>query len=479
MNCALARTRALLLSGSLSLLAVPSLADESTLVAFFDSKDAVATATWKDSESEFLTQLAAQHELQLEWIDIEERGAPPEVTITPLLVFQNARGRSVYQGRASNRTRIENFVRTSRVIPQAAELWKREDLLVWQCGRAQVAAPLKITALSGEQPEGYSELEFQREAKASIAAALGSFELRNEVVLQRSDRTFYCDFYPYRDAEDRLFLSVALFSQFHCKEAIFTSEEPIFGSYADRGDVFAYATRVLLKALLHEMRASTRGDAFDCVDSSTKVSSWADLGLTLPQASERTGTVDASLELVRNWRVADAAEGAPPRLTFRFPAPLDGTSGQVETLRGSLRLGEDNQLEGATGELTVDVESITLGVEDLDQVVKSVVMLNAKKFPEASFRMQGFSVIEGRLQYGSQVRATVTGTFVMKGKEIEIAVPSIWEPVVNADGESRLLVNGTFTIRLLEPFGIKGPDGPSPQKDTLNFFFAVELEPAA
>jgi hypothetical protein len=39
------------------------------------------------------------------------KGSPAEVAITPLIVYQNHRGRSIYQGRTTTPTRIRNFIR--------------------------------------------------------------------------------------------------------------------------------------------------------------------------------------------------------------------------------------------------------------------------------------------------------------------------------------------------------------------------------
>ena len=43
-------------------------------------------------------------------------GAPEEVAITPLIVFQNYRGRSIFQGRYTNLNTIAHFIRTSRAM---------------------------------------------------------------------------------------------------------------------------------------------------------------------------------------------------------------------------------------------------------------------------------------------------------------------------------------------------------------------------
>ncbi|MBL0715945.1 MAG: hypothetical protein JJV98_19845 [Desulfosarcina sp.] len=55
-------------------------------------------------------------------------GAPPEVALTPLIVYQNHRGRSIYQGRTTTSDRIRNFIRTSRFISQGAEPNRREQI---------------------------------------------------------------------------------------------------------------------------------------------------------------------------------------------------------------------------------------------------------------------------------------------------------------------------------------------------------------
>ncbi|MEM9597803.1 MAG: hypothetical protein AAGD06_26285, partial [Acidobacteriota bacterium] len=53
--------------------------------------------------------------------------------------------------------------------------------------------------------------------------------------------------------------------------------------------------------------------------------------------------------------------------------------------------------------------------------------------------------------------------------------------LVAEDGAPRLRVRASFRIRLEDPFGILGPDGPSPANDTLVFYldFLMEAESGA
>ncbi|MEL6986048.1 MAG: hypothetical protein AAFO29_26700, partial [Actinomycetota bacterium] len=65
--------------------------------------------------------------------------------ITPLVAYQNHRGRSIYQGRYATLDRVKNFVRTSRFLPQGDEPLVRGGLPVWDLGQAKVGTPVKVT----------------------------------------------------------------------------------------------------------------------------------------------------------------------------------------------------------------------------------------------------------------------------------------------------------------------------------------------
>ena len=75
------------------------------------------------------------------------KGSPSTVGITPLIVYQNHRGRSIYQGRTTTPERIRNFIRTSRFVPQGKAPNRRENIPVWQEGRSRIWAPLKVAAM--------------------------------------------------------------------------------------------------------------------------------------------------------------------------------------------------------------------------------------------------------------------------------------------------------------------------------------------
>lgn len=458
--------------------AVPDAVKESgTLVAFVAPDASAPARAFQDRDLPRIKALARDMGLEFRLVNVVHRGAPAEVGITPLLVFQNHRGRSTYQGRTRNLDRIQNFLRTARAVPQAADSWRRDELPVRRFERCAVGAPLKITALSGTLPEGFDAEAFEAEARRAILRGLRSFSLERDVGFGRSDRSFYLDFYPYRDAAGKLFVSVALFSQFHCKEAIFKSEEPLSGPYAERAGVFERAARALELEVERQLRESELGDAFDPLGPEIETRTWEELDLALPPRPEGVPQGAATAPLGRRWSVVVPEELDRPILQFRFPPPLDGTSGEALSLTGELELGEGLDVARASGKVVVDVNSITLGYDDLDEAVLGETMLNAIDFPDASFTLEAMSEVQGRLAYGEQLQARAAGTFRMKGVSIPLAFQTLWEPVVSEDGSPRLLIQGAFTIRLKEAFGISGPDGPLPQKDTLLFDFDWALAP--
>ncbi|MHC4909864.1 MAG: hypothetical protein ACYTF9_09120, partial [Planctomycetota bacterium] len=179
-----------------------------------------ATALWEDFESDHLPALRASLGalgLTPATIDVSA-GAPPEVHITPLIVYQNHRGRAIYQGRFNTPGRLEGFVRTARSIPQAPRPRTVAGAPFARRGRAVIAAPIKVTGLGGTIDGDHDAAAFEADARTAIRAGfehLGG----TDAVLTRSDRAFYLDFYPYRSG-DMLHVSTAIFSQFNCHDPV-------------------------------------------------------------------------------------------------------------------------------------------------------------------------------------------------------------------------------------------------------------------
>jgi hypothetical protein len=407
-------------------------------------------------------------------------GAPPEVAVTPLIVFQNHRGRSLYQGRTTTPGRVRNFIRTSRFVPQEEAPNRRERIPVWQNGRSRVWAPLKVSAVTGTQPAGYSHEAFLEEALASIVRGFGHFKLQPVVDLGRADRGFYMDFYPWVSPEGTLYLSLALYSQFDCESPIFEKkQDPLTGPWKSRWKLFEQAAALMEAAVVRQIGSPASGDAFDTVAAAVPRLSWEEIGFTLP-AAPALAAADSTpdVALARVWTLEGPGPEDPPMIQFRFPAPLDHYAGEVKVAAGRLSLPETLAVEGTTGFVEVDTRrAVTLGEPVLDEAVRGSALLGARTFPQARFDIQAVSGDGEPIAYGRLTPAAVSGNFTLKGKSVPLSVVAEFEPVIGADGAPRLLVRSPFQIDL-RTFDIEGADGPEPAKYTLLLDVILKLKPA-
>jgi polyisoprenoid-binding protein YceI len=422
-------------------------------------------------------RVAGEQSVTVRVVDVAD-GAPADVAITPLLVYQDAGGRSVYEGRSTTPDRLRNFLRTARVAPQGDAVLERRDIPVWSHGRARIAAPLKITALTGDVPDDHDAAAFAEAAERAVAAGLMRFTTSERVALRRTDRRFHLDLHPFRSG-DLLFVSAEVYSQFDCHEPIWSGlDDPVVGWWDERDDVFARAAGRLETELLATLAAAGDGDAFDVVPGTVPVVTWEALDLALPEGGDRRpAAAAASGPLPAAWRLETTATPDRPLVVFRFPAPLDGYAGEARRLRATLALGDG--AGSAAGTFEVDADSVTMGDDVLDATIHGVLFLQVGEHPRARFVCASMTREDGGpLRLGNQTRVVMHGTFEMRGITIPLDVRTTLEPIVGDDGRPRLLLDADWQLRLRDPFGIPGPEGPAPANDTLLFRVRLELEPA-
>lgn len=447
-----------------------------------EAEGAIAEA-WRAEHLPAIRDAAAQLEIPVRRLDVAD-GVPDEVRITPFLVYQSARGRAFFQGRYADAGKVKHFLRTSRAIPAPSDELTKTDVAVRQVGRSRVYAPIKITDPAGKLPADGAVADFKHRAQAAVRAAFEAFEVRDRAELGPSDRAFYMDFYPYVDpvGEGELFVSVALFSQFNCIEPVYKSSEPFRGPYARLDEVFARAVRALEDEVQRQIGGSPIGDGFDPIPAETPIKSWAELGLELPKMAGSIDPGAAPLPLAewpRHWKIA-AAEHETPRLIFRFPSPLERYSGEVRELTGSLVLPDSGELRGASGFIEAKTASVTMGEASLDKAVHQK-MIHIADFPTSRFTVDRFLPETEPLTFGRPARLHAQGAFHLMGRDVPLDVQGDVEPILGSGGEPRLRVRAAFELRLSAPFGIAGPDGPEPARDTLKFFldFHLEADPPA
>ena len=139
-------------------------------------------------------------------------------------------------------------------------------------------------------------------------------------------------------------------------------------------------------------------------------------------------------------------------------------------------------LSGARGVFDVDISSVTMGEPDLDAYLMGAGMLERDAHPRSRFTLKRLVPTDpgATLAPATIVPVALHGTFEMKGKAIDLVVAAQLEVVAWDDGRPRLLLDGSWQIDVLEPFGMYGPDGGPPGTGrTLLYTCSVVLEPGA
>ena len=462
-----------------------------TLVVFTRSDAGSAVAEHFASATQpALAALAQGLGVRLTVVDVAEAGAPAEVGLTPLIVFQNHRGRSVYQGRTDTLDRVRNLVRTARFRPQAAAVLELPGVPFARRGRMTLATPIKVTALSGVLPPGLDPQAFGERAAGWVrdAAAARGARAARPARLGRSDRQFYLDFHPHLSADGVLSLGVAVYSQFHCHEPVFEQvQTPLQGAWDDRAALFGRAYNRLMDAVEGVVARSTLGDGFDPVPADAPVVTWAALGLALPPAPVNASPPPVAINhWPTEWVMVASGPGQRPAVQFAFAAPLDAYRGEATRVSGRLTLGQGAEgadgarggvIGGATGRFSADPASVTMGEADLDAEIRAS-MLDVIRHPESFFVLERTEARAVAPDFGVLAPAVLHGRFTMKGHTVPLVVTASFEPITTADGDLRLVLDGRWPLGLLRPFGIDGPSGDRQRGDTLEFTARLVFEPA-
>jgi polyisoprenoid-binding protein YceI len=441
-----------------------------------DAAEAFVNETFRKEALSEIQKLALDLKLPLNVLDIG-KGAPAEIKITPLIVYQNYRGRSIYQGRTTTLDRIRNFIRTSRYVPQGKEPLIRKQTPIWQMGRARVWAPLKIASLTGTRPDDYDDNAFKKEAIESIYQGFTNFAYTEEVSLERADRGFYMDFYPWLGKDNTLFLSLAVFSQFDCKDPVFhTRDKPLTGPWKNRKDIFRQAAGMMEAIVLEEIRNANDGDGFDPVGESLPVITWESMELDLPPPPEMKVQRPVDAIIPKHWVLKEPDPNGMPIVQFRFPAPLDSYAGEATRGIGEFTLPENLVPRDAEGFIEIDNFSVTMGNESIKKLIQSSLVLDTKNYKVSKFVIQKGESDDQPIAYGSLTPVLYTGDFSMKGKTIPLTATVEIEPILDDSGMPLLLMRGKFKIDLND-FDIDGPDGPVDVNHILLFRGSFTLTP--
>lgn len=413
-----------------------------------------------------LKQFAAENNLRFVRKNAAE-GVPAAITTTPAIVFQNWRGRSIYANRYTAFSTIENFIRTSRVVPQQLTEDCRQQIAVWKNGRATIAVPIKVTPMEGDIPQGLQQSDFRQELQEVLIKEMPDFQRSPRSCVGKTDRLFYFDLHPYRAANDDFYLGMEIYSPFNCKKPIYSRlTTPLKGTFTDWKTVVTAAATQMTTILQQQLVQSKIGDAIHPISEDVAVKTWENLGLPLPQRTdnqsfENTHTIDMPMQ----WTYHSSIDKDIPVVQFRFMPPLDRYIGELKTIDGHLNI--DTTSQSLEGNFVAAMQSLTMGSVDFDYNVLNKY-IKAYKIPESSF---SFDIAEAlpTLRFGETANVSVEGTFTLMRKKRQVQVRTQLSPILDENSRPLLQVSAAFELNVVDDFGIKGPDGPDPARKMMQF----------
>lgn len=415
-----------------------------------------------------LEALLKEQGIPVQQLDVSTLGAPPEVSFTPFLVYRNHLGRKVYKGRHTTHQRLLNFIRTVRHLPEAAINYDEKEVFVKEYPRAALLLKPKITSPTGAITGVDLEAAAQK-ALLGLKKGLTDYAYHKSYGVSDGEELFYMNFYPYLAKDGKVYVSSELYAHYDCHTPIYQQyQQPAVGNSIE--EAFAKAGQQMLAEVTRQLEHSENGDAMNFLSKNTPLTPWDKLPLATIKAPQRSTTASSiAVTLPKNWALQGTITQDAPLLTFNFPAPLRHYGGELKQVAGSIQLPNNQSLAAAKGSFIVDVHSLQMGEADLDNYVKSTVLM-VNQHPKATLTFKKIVGDDLNLQLGRLTVAQVEAQLELLGKSSTVLANTSFEPIISADGVLLLQVQTQFTAQdLLGNYDIEGPDGPAEANNQLLF----------
>ncbi len=433
-----------------------------------------------ERESDFTQKKLAELSLYLqamsvpiELIEVQKRGAVAEVTHTPAILYRNPQGTYFYKGRYAEFSKVENFIRTSRVIqPQKAEYTSQNRLLLTE-GKMQLMLELKISPVQGKQAD---TVGFYQQAMDVVIKTLDKekFKLVPELVVWENVVKFYFDFHPFLAEDGKLYVSYALFSHYDCINPIFVSNPAQLKGETRPEKAIAQATKTMSDFLKKEFKNSQLGDALTPIATSVATKTWEELGINASYSSREIQPI-YDINITQSWIYEQSRIPNAPALAFHFAPPAQQYAGEVKEIKGWLQLGENGQWAGAKGEFIVATRSVTMGLKELDQVIYAK-LLQADSFPEAKLVIHKIKTNALKPQLGESQNLEMQADLYLKKAIIPITLVAQVDCYLDKNKQVKMGFKAQFIAQTVhKTLDIEVPAAPEAEKGNLIFDANIEL----
>lgn len=406
-------------------------------------------------------------------VDIQKQGAVAEVAHTPAILYQNQQGTYSYKGRYTEFGKVENFIRTSRVIsPLKAEYHTTNKPLMTE-GKMQLLLELKISPLQGKLID---TVGFHQKMMDVITKTLNKerFKLAPDLLVRDNFVKFYFDFHPFLADDGKLYVSYALFSHYDCINPIFVSNSSDLKGESHQEKAIAQATKAMADFLKKNLKNSQLGDALTPVAASVAVKTWGELGVNLSPVVDKVQSV-YDINIYSDWVYAQSRIPNAPALAFHFAPPAQQYAGEVKEIKGWLQLGENGQWAGTKGEFVVATHSVTMGLKELDQVIYNK-LLQADSFPEAKLIIKNIKTNSLRPQLGESQNLEMQADLYLKNSIIPLTAVVQADCYLDEHKSAKIGFKAQFVAPTLhKTLNIEVPTAPEAEKGNMIFNANIEM----
>lgn len=392
------------------------------------------------------------------------QGVLASATCTPAIYFSTANDLKYFKGRYKELNRIKNFIRSSRSIPQSEAPDTIINCYTVRDGKMQYTMPIKVTPVEGTAKNiGLVSGSLDRLFKQDFSGA----SYKTLAIHPYFGRKYYFDFHPFVDGK-KVYISVEVYSEFHCKKPIYRSETPLVAKVDALADLVLSAKREALHAMFQNIDHGKYGDAHQVVLENNSVLTPESLGIKR-DAYQNTSQAPFPAQLPDNWVFERAINPKTPIIQFGIPNTI--YIGEISELSADLNLST------MQGHATALQSTLFMGDDGLDASVQERIM--TKQFPSSTMRLNKV-VKEPNTPINSYktYEYLLMGELSFVGKTIDEEVLLNITPFMDEDNELKLYCNAEFKILLNRQFGIESGVGDSVEEDTVEFYLNFVMKSA-
>lgn len=377
-----------------------------------------------------------------------ERDIPLDVRILPSIYYLSSSKKSYYIGRYDAIDRIERFLKNEQAFDLPKTSFQRQNIYLYLHEHFAIGTRLKVTPNNGP---GKDKSNFKSDFLKAFDGSIENLTYYFSYPFREQSKQFYLNVYPYLTEEGVYYISIEVFSQHHCKEAIYNNfKNPISGTDITKlGQKVSTLYEQLLPKLL--IKPSIIGESVTLLQTSKRTKDWSDYGFSSSITQEQDH-VDLEIQ-DGNYHTVSSSK-LSPSLNFTFPSPVSNYNGHISDLSGDFKI----KSQTISGAFKINLNKLDMGDDMLNSSVLKE-MLFTDSLPNAKLSFQ-----QPLDEIPSNQQISIQGELSLVGLKQKVDVITTFQPVSTT---GKILVTATFSLDI-RPFPtLEQPDGPAPQKHTL------------